>query len=254
LTPADIDRQLRALYGEVDWAAATGVVQVAAIGGPDRRMIVPGEQAPASETDRFVLAAARARADAILTSGANLRAEPELRFEFAGSDLDSRAFFEWRSARLARPDPPNLIVLSASGEIPIEHPALRGASAGFVWTTAAGASRLGGRVGALEVVVGDPDLDGVVGAIRAARGDSGIETLLIEAGPRASAPLYHQGLAGEHCDELLLSRFEGELAPLATGPRFVSDSEIESCFALPPSETRIVDSSGAWRLYRYRIA
>ncbi len=188
MTPGDIARQLRALYGEVDWAAATGVVQVAAIGGPDRRMIVPGEHAP------------------------------------------------------------------ASGEIPVEHPALRGASAGFVWTTAAGASRLGARVGALEVVLGDPDLDGVVGAIRAARAVSGIEMLLVEAGPRASAPLYRRGVAGERCDELLLSRFEGELAPAATGPRFVSDSEIEACFALAPSEARVVDSSGGWRFYRHRIA
>jgi len=254
LTPGDVDRRLRALYGEVDWAAATGVVQVAAIGGPDRRMIVPGEHAPASETDRFVLAAARARADAILTSGANLRAEPGLRFELKDSGPGSRALLEWRSARLARTDPPILVVLSASGEIPVEHPALRGASAGFVWTTAAGAARLGARVGALEVVLGDPDLDGVVGAIRAARADPGIETLLVEAGPRASAPLYRRGVAGERCDELLLSRFEGELAPAATGPPFVSDSEIEACFALAPSEARIVDSSGGWRFYRHRIA
>ena len=146
-----------------------------------------------------------------------------------------------------------LVVLTASGEIPVEHPALRGASAGFVWTTAAGASRLGARVGALEVVSGDPDLDGIVGAIRAARRDSGIATLLVEAGPRASAPLYRQGLARERCDELLLSRFEGELAPLAIGPRFVSAATIESYFAVPPSEARIVDSSGVWRFYRHRL-
>ncbi len=254
MTPGDIDQRLRVLYGEVDWAAATGVVQVAAIAGPDRRLIVPGEQAPASQTDRFALAAARARADAILTSGANLRAEPELHFELAENDLENHAFLEWRNARLARTNAPILIVLSASGEIPVEHPALCGASAGFVWTTAAGASRLGARVGALEVVLGDPDLDGVVGAIRAARSDSRIETVLVEAGPKASAPLYRQGVAGERCDELLLSRFEGELAPEAIGPRFVSAAAIESCFALPPSEVRIVDSSGVWRFYRHRIA
>jgi len=252
LTPGEIDQRLRGLYGEVDWAAATGIVQVAAIWARDRRVIVPGEQAPASQTDRFTLAAARARADAILTSGAVLRAEPELRHEPAENDLENHAFLEWRSTRLARTDPPILIVLSASGEIPIEHPALRGASAGFVWTTAAGALRLGARVGSLEVVLGDPDLDGVVGAIRAARRDSGIETLLIEAGPRASAPLYQQQLAGERCDELLLSRFEGELAPKAIGPRFVSAAAIESCFAVPPTEARIVESSGVWHFYRHR--
>ena len=64
MTSDEIDQRLRSLYGEVDWGGATGVVQVAAIGGRDRRMIVPGEQAPVSGTDRFVLAAARARADA----------------------------------------------------------------------------------------------------------------------------------------------------------------------------------------------
>jgi len=255
----EIDERLTALYGEVDWRAAKGVVQVAAIAAQDRAVIIPGPAAPASETDRFVLAAARARADAIVTTGAILRSEPDVRHDPAEDPSENQAFLGWRRDRLAKSLEPMIVVLSASGDVSVEHRAIRAAASGFVWTTSDGAARLrsrnGERLANLDVVEGDPDLDGVLGAIRRLVAFPGVETVLVEAGPNASAPLYARAqLPGseEFGHELLLSRYEGELAEAAVGPRFISSTTIAKRFEAPPHEARIEDSSGEWTILRYR--
>lgn len=263
----EIEERLEALYGPVDWPGATGVIHVAAIGAVERVVIIPGRAAPASETDRFALGAARARADAIVTTGAILRAEPGLRHEASDDPGENRAFEAWRRIRLGREMPPMRVVLTASGRIPLEHPAIRDARAGFIWTTARGAARLGDRVGALAVLCGDAREEGIHGAVREARARPGVETVSIEAGPSASAALYRPEprpgravqsdrpaipTAEEACDELLLSCFEGELAEPAKGPAFPSSRRIEAHFRTPPHETPVVDGSGRWVFARYR--
>ena len=256
-----IEARLGELYGEVDWRAANGVLHVAAIAAREQAAIIPGAAAPASETDRFVLAAARARADAIVTTGAILRSEPELRHEPAQDPAENGAFVEWRRERLGKHDGPLIVVLSASGDLPTEHPAIRAAAKGFVWTTRDGAARLGSRGGErfanLEIVEGDLDVEGVLGAIRRLMTDPGIETVLVEAGPSASAPLYGETGDDEsevRCDELLLSRYEGELAPAAVGPPFIPSTAIAERFGTSPHEAHVADSSGHWTILRYRLS
>jgi riboflavin biosynthesis pyrimidine reductase len=258
-TVADIGRRLDALYGEVDWAAETGVLHVAAIAEGSWRAIVPGKDAPDSETDRFVLGAARARADVIITTGAILSSEPALRHEPSEDASLNRALLGWRRETLGRIEEPLLIVLTASGDLPIAHPALEAASGGFVWTTPLGAARLrssfGESVGELGIIEDDTEEAAIRGAIRAALRRPGIATILVEAGPSATDPLYREGARnsdGIRCDELLLSRFEGELVTAASGPAFISRESIDAYYAGRPSRLRIEDASGVWTICRYR--
>lgn len=279
-TAADIEQRLDALYGVVDWRAAKGVLHVAAIAVPSRAMIVPGIAAPQSETDRFALGAARSRADAIVTTGAILRSEPDVRHDASHVEGENRGFLEWRRGRLGLLDEPLLVVLTASGELPVDHPALDSASGGFVWTTSQGAARLrrssvprfrenAGRerarvsseLGNLEIIEGDPERPPILGAIRALFQRPGIDTILIEAGASATRPLYPESdgfVDGVRCHELLLSRYEGNLMAAAKGPDFFSERVVEHCYAgtggEPPqrSEVRIEDTSGSWTICRYR--
>ena len=283
-----IEQRLEGLYGPVDWARQEGLLQVVAIGASPRAVIALGPTSPASETDRFVLGVARARADLVLTSGAILRAEPALVHRFSDDPEQERALQRWRRERLGRPRPPGLGILSRSGQIPGDHPALGFASAGFVWTSRSGGARLGRRVGSLEVIdaiEGAPPVgagagvamraghwassasasqweEGLGGAIAHAR-SSGAGTVLVEAGPTLTRALYpgpRRADATENrsaeppasLDELLLSCFEGALDPSALGPAFVSESAVRACFPDPPSERCVAEPSGPWRFRRYR--
>lgn len=209
---ARIERRLEALYGTVDWAAAGGLLHVAAVEGARRRVIAIGPHSPPSATDRFVLGAARARSDALVTSGAVLRAEPRLVHRLAETVAEESGLRAWRQHRLGRSRPPQLIVLTREGEIPVDHPALQLAPGGFVWTSAAGRARLGGRVGALDVIAGIPpraggrkgpgsglrsgrdaavgEAGGLEEALEHALAQPGVETVLVEAGPSLAGSLY----------------------------------------------------------------
>ncbi|MAG31593.1 MAG: hypothetical protein CL908_11965 [Deltaproteobacteria bacterium] len=263
-----VARRIASLYGEVDWRSATGVLHVAAIAAEPRVAIRMGPAAPRSSTDRFVLGFARARADAIVTTGAVLRAEPELVHRY-GDDPDSQAAFSvWRERELGRREAPSLVVFSGSGDFPLDHPAIRAARAGFVWTTPEGAARLGGSVGNLSLEVdaapGATAPDSFARLIEAARRRADSKTISIEAGPSAVAALYTGGRAAPgppaagdsagrpHVDELLLSTYEGPLAIAAVGPPFVSQAAVDACFRRPPTGVTFEEASGPWRFERYR--
>jgi len=141
---SELSRRIEALYGLVDWQNETGILHVAAVAGEPPCAIAIGPSSPASPMDRFVLGFARARADVILTTGAILRAEPELVHCYAEQALADAAFASWRRRVLGRAGPPALVVLSASGIIPDDHPALAAVERGFLWTTPEGQLRLAG--------------------------------------------------------------------------------------------------------------
>jgi riboflavin biosynthesis pyrimidine reductase len=260
----DIDHRIASLYGECDWRAATGVLHVAAIEAASRAVIAIGPLAPHSATDRFVLGFARARADILVTTGAILRAEPHLTHRYSDDPRVESEFREWRARVIGRPAPPSLIVLSRSGDLPRSHSALAAAVSGFVWTSPAGRERLGPAVGRLSVESRN-DSNGLADALVAARARCPFETALIEAGPRTTSALYESDADFPdevasceaqvvRVEELLLSRFEGRLAPEAIGPQFVSEAALASRFRRPPTSTRVVEPSGSWRFERYRDA
>ncbi|MBC8188423.1 MAG: hypothetical protein H8E78_09510 [Proteobacteria bacterium] len=53
-------------------------------------------------------------------------------------------------------------------------------------------------------------------------------------------------------DELLLSRFEGDVANAAIGPSFESESVLVSMFSQAQTSVRVDEPSGTWRFERYR--
>ena len=262
-----IDAQARALYGPIDWPSEGGVLQVAAIAAAGRRIIALGPEAPKSAMDRFVLGLARARADAIVTTGAILRAEPSLVHRYGETEEDERAFAAWRRTRLGREERPSLIVLSGSGDFSRDHPAIEAASGGFVWTRAETADQLRERIGVLGIECPEPGAEeeglGILGAIARARRNSRIQTILVEAGPTAADAIYPLVAGGDasrlptataagRIDELLLSIFEGELAPAAVGPPFVAERRVIERLGVARSSFRLEESSGPWCFTRHR--
>lgn len=272
LSPVDPTKSLARLFGDgVDWRHATGVLHVTAIGARPRAAIAVGPSAPKSPTDRFVLGFARARADAIVTTGAILRAEPELVHRTAEALLEEAAWTRWRKEALGRRTAPILLVLTASGELDLAHPALAASLRTVVWTTESGRARIGAPTGRIEVVVdggregssrnGRADvLSGLSAAIRWLRTSAGAETIVLEAGPHSTEGIYvadpRVARSVVAVDELLLSVYTGGAFPAVVGPELPGSETLAAYFSStePRTCTRIDEASGPWIFERYRRA
>jgi len=258
-----IAEKIESLYGEVDWAKAAGCLHVAAIHGPSGRVIALGPDAPPSATDRFVLGFARARARVILTTGAIFRAEPDLEHRYADEPASDERFAGWRRGVLGVDTTAELLILTGSGVLDSAHVGLREAR-GVLYTSRAGAERLGHAPAGFETVVGEGGAGMVQEATRFAMARAAGGSVLIEAGPTTSRSLY-LGTSSEApeppetpavpsetgVDELLLSRYEGDLKPAAIGPSFIEEDRLEARFGSPVSSRLIEEPSGRWRFERY---
>ncbi len=225
---------MRALYGE-ELGAMEGVLHVVAVHeeGDARHVIKIGEHAPKSATDFFALELARARVEAIVITGAILRAEPELRYEL------SRELAEWRREVLGLGEPPWLLVLTG-GDVPLDHPALSGPLRPIVFTSSAAAPSLRART-AIEIAsVPAPSARVALSFLRSERG---CRSVSVEAGPSTAAPLYEPPCA---IDELALSVYGGPLDPRARGGRFLDERALERRF-----ERVSGAAEGAWRFERW---
>ncbi|MFK7894383.1 MAG: hypothetical protein AB8G23_01030 [Myxococcota bacterium] len=237
--------------GRVDWKGADGILQVTAIAASDRATIALGPAAPLSPMDRFLLGFARARVEALVTTGAILRAEPELRHDYAEEPGQDAAWAAWRSKTLGLEAPPALILLSRSGNFPERHPAIEAASAGLLWTSRETRARLGPKLGALDVVVAEEFGAGVAAAIGYAQERLGLRRISVEAGPSASKSLYEE-TAGAKLSEVLLSLFSGELADEARAATFPAEARLSSLGLRKMSRVDVEQPSGLWTFERYR--
>ncbi len=237
-----IARRIAELFGEdVDWRRESGVVHVTAIGARPRAAIAVGADAPRSPTDRFVLGFARARADALVTTAAILRAEPDLVHRTAEDPGEAEAWTRWRADVLGRREPPILLVLTSSGDVDPRHPALRAEAQPIVWTTQ----------GASPSVA-------LSAALAALRARAGVQTIVVEAGPKTTAGLYASAEAAADIDELLLGIFAGGAFPAVDGPPLPEAAALARCLgssrAAPASRVRVEEASGEWFFERYRRA
>lgn len=246
----EIDAWLRSMYEEegdlaaapVDWRRATGVIHVAAISAPTRRAIAIGPGAPTSANDRRVLGFARARADAIVTSGAILRAEPGLVHRYAEDPDESASWANWRRRVLGRSEPAAVVVVTRSGDVPVAHPVFAGAARVIVWTTAAGRRRLAQTGLSADWGIASADgsaADFLGAAIRGLRDDRGAQTIVLETGPRSTQGLYARSPAtpsGARVDELLLSVHCGVDCPTVPGPPFAESDGIADSLATEPPD------------------
>jgi riboflavin biosynthesis pyrimidine reductase len=149
-------------------------------------------------SDRFVMALLRSVADAVIVgSGALREHEGPWTAEHAFPGL-AEEFERSRSDRSASSDP-KLVVATARGELPLDHPALANA---LVATTSRGARQVRGqRSGPLDVIgLGDADQIDPALLVRALR-ERGYGRILTEGGPGWMGPM----LAASTIDELFLT-------------------------------------------------
>lgn len=230
----EVEARAVALYGEVP-GPVSGVLHVvaAASEGPALTVLRLGEHSPKSPTDFFVLQLARARSSAIVISGSVLRAEPDLCYELPGE-----GFNELRG----HVAPPWLLVLTRSGDLPREHPVWESWVRPIVYTGDAPLDL------PPQVAVVRDDAPTPRRAIRHLFDDRGCRGVSIEAGPRVAVPLYDEPMV---VNEMMLSTFEGELAPEARGGRFLDEPAIEDRMRLAGGPTAVDEASGRWTFRRY---
>ena len=161
-----------------------------------------------SDADRFVMGLLRACADCVLLGSGTLHGSPKSVWTAERAHPAGAAAFAELRRRLGLTAEPELAVLTASGAVDPDHPALqRGA---VVLTTKNGASTCRARrlASAVEVVVldGGPTVDPVEAVDVLRR--RGRRSILSEAGPHVFGSLLTTGLV----DELFLT-----VSPLLAG-------------------------------------
>ena len=198
--------------------------------------------------DRFVMGLLRACADVVLIGAGTLRATPGHRWipaHVCPAAADAYAVFR-RDRGL--PADPQLAVVTARGDVPAGHPALRAGA--LVLTTAAGARRLRGRLPPACTILdlGDrPELP-PAGVLAVAR-DRGGGVVLTEGGPR----LLGQFAAGGLLDELFLT-----ISPVLAGrgntprPGLVAGRELLPG-RMEPAELLAVRQHGSYLFLRYAM-
>lgn len=246
----DVSGVLRAVFGAPP-GLAPAVLHVAAVAerpGAGPVVLRPVHAAPRSLLDRFLLLAARARAEVIVTTGRILREEPRLPHTLRGHPA-SEALEAWRREVAGLSGTPRLLVLTSGRDLDPDHPALAPPGRAVVFTSEEGAARLAPRLRGTGIALeADPAPDArravqwLQDAVRASR-------ITIEAGPCAAAALYDPP---PRVDELWLSTFRGRLAEEAIGPPFVDEARIAAALPHASRPFELEEPSGPWRVARRR--
>jgi len=203
---------------------------------------------PTSALDRLVLAWARARADAVLTSGRNLRAEPALSLALPGGEAGPLG--RWRRQTLARQAPAWVAVLTRSGEVDLRHPVLAPGRRRLLLTGAAAAAGLTKAARRAGVEILPRVRPGPRDAVACLRRELGARTVLVELGPSTSRLLYRRPC---RVDELLLAEYRGPAPPPEVlGGAFLDAERIEALLGPPRARCECEEPSGPWRFTRYR--
>ncbi len=232
-----------------------GVLHVAAVWEPPAGALETlrvGEGAPRSDSDAVVLSGARARADAILTTGRILRDEPELVHGSIAAPDVTGSLGAWRRA-LGLDGPPWVAVLTGSGDLPAGHPALAAAERLILYSGAAGAGRLRADPAtpphAIVVEDAAPSAASLIAHLQSVRG---ARSVLVEAGAHTTQTLYEgAGLV----DELWLSACRApELAARDRVGAFVSWAAITATLGTPIRTESHDDHGLEWATRVFRRA
>ncbi len=160
-----------------------------------------------SEADRFVMGLLRASADAVLLGSGTLHGSPTSMWTAERAYPNGAEAFAELRERLGLAPEPVLAVLTASGALEPEHPALQGAA--VVLTTRRGAERCHQRLPeSVEIVVLDGQTEVDPAEAVAALRERAYRSILSEAGPHVFGSLLAAGLV----DELFLT-----VSPLLAG-------------------------------------
>lgn len=242
----DVPARIEALWGTRTLPADAGVVHVVStwFDGESHRVIRITPRSPKSETDFFVLNLARARADAIITTGRILRDEPDL--EYALPDAWADALTAWRGEALGRVSPPRVVVLTSGHGIDPDHPTFHGWATPVVVTSPDAARALRRDLPSRVDVIGLAST-GVRDVVAWCRTD-GARTISIEAGPSTACALYADPAI---VDELSWSQFCAPDLPhdLRGGVAF-SRSPDRGPFRRTAPPVARDEMSGPWRFSR----
>lgn len=258
----------------------TGVVHVMAAWqrrGGALATLRTGDGAPRDIHDTFALGLARARADAILTTGEILRREPDLRHDLPGPGALPRGLADWRRRALGKASPPVLCVMTRSGEIDLEHPALGRPGRVVIYGGHSASWPLESRAAGFGVELVVSERPSARDAVATLRREFGAATVVVEAGPSVARTLYEDLESDEwedevaagsgwlsgpppRVDELMLTVLHRDhLKTCCRGPSFLSRGEVESVLGRPASTYRVPSSAGTagrdrggdWELVRY---
>ncbi|MDX3866517.1 RibD family protein [Streptomyces scabiei] len=198
--------------------------------------------------DRFVMGLLRACADAVLIGAGTLRATPRHLWTPDHVCPQAAPDFDELRRSLKRATRPQLVVVTASGDVPTEHPALQ--SGALVATTADGARRLGGHLPpTCATLTADEGptlrMADVLAALRA----QGHTAVLTEGGPQLIGHLIGEGLL----DELFLTT-----SPVLAGRDGTSRPGVVAGLELLPNQPAWTDLISARRrdsylFLRYRL-
>lgn len=243
VTATDVERAALALYGDPlrERPALSHVVAVWSPGDGTNRVMKIDDGTPSSDTDSFVVHLARARADAIFTTGANLRAEPELQFDLRGPG--SSALMRWR-IDIHHLMPPSALVLTSGRDFDPMHPALKGPAHVALCVPAEVADDIRQSLKSFKwTKVHGMESTDAVKAIEWLRATRDAKSISIEAGPSTALPLYEHGV-----DQLLLSRYTGDLDEGLVAGDFFDDAWLDE--HMVRASTTTVDADG-WIFERW---
>ena len=182
--------------------------------------------AAGSAADRFVMGLLRACADAVLVGSGTLAASPGGVWTSAQAYPDAAGAYDDLRRTLGLSAAPEVVVLSASGNLDPAHPAI--AAGALVLTTEAGAARLGDRAKTVSLGTGaEIDPAAAVSALRA----RGHRRLLLEGGPHVIGSFLEAGAV----DELFLT-----VSPLLVGKPETRLGLVEGADLLPGLNTRLL--------------
>lgn len=252
-TGEDVTRWLEKIWGDRQIPRA-GILHVTAVwrqptGG--YRTLNINDATPKSDHDLFMLGVARARADAIVTTGKILRAEPALNHDLPGSPRLAAALGQWRKRVLERrPDRPLVVILTSGRNLEPEHPAFHAWARPVIYTSKHAATNLREElaVAAIDVVgSAQPDLRDAIAYLRS---EAGCRTISIEAGPSTSGQLYEPPVL---VDELMLSAYLGATVPDGVvGAPFLGPERLGDLFGRRSAEHHVTEPSGEWSFSRWR--
>ena len=248
---ADVTRAVRAVYG-TDLSSATGVIHATAVWrSPGARLVTLNinPDTPPSRHDRFILNLARARADAILTTGKVLREEPSVTPLLIGSPDEVAPLADWRRVALGKEGHPLALVLTSGRSLDLDHPFFRGPTPTIVFTGHDAASKVMPAALERSIEVVSHDAPSITAAVAFLQGELDCSTVAIEAGPSTSLQLYRPSLT---VDELLLSVYLGPAIPRSVrGSRFLEPATIEAMFPNRSEPYTVEEPSGPWCFRRW---
>lgn len=227
---------------------ALGVLHVAAVWeAPDGRYLTlrVGEGAPTSASDAVVLSAARARADAIVTTGRILRDEPKLVHASIAPPEITAELETLRRTVWGLSGPPWIAVLTRSGDVPGRHPAIGQAERLLFFTGEAGAARLRANATLPErAQIVESTSPSALALLEHLERACGACSIVIEAGATTAAPLYE---GDGRVDELWLSVCQADfIAPGDLVGPFVARDTIEAALGAPRHAERHLEGDVVW--------